>query len=134
MNATIFPAIVCSSVATTSTYLIAVCPTDAPTGAQLRSLNLVSSEDIAPDDNNYFLLQVGKLSGGDFKLLGEQYPLSDGFTSGVVRRKTPASPYLVSRGDLVAVRLVPTGSPATIAALSIAAEWGNLSVASPARR
>jgi len=133
MNA-ISTGIVCSSVATTSTYLLAICPTDAATGAQLRTLNLVSSEDVDPDNDNYFLLQVGKISGGEFKLLGEQYPLSDGFKSGVARQKTPNSPYLVSRGDLVAIRLVPTGAPATIAALSIVPEWGNLSVASPARR
>ena len=115
--------------------LLGCVPLDALAGLQMRAIHLLAGEALAPDPQNFWVLQVGRVSTGTFEMLAPETSFAGGFAANVARTATVAfaQPVVYSRGDLVAVRLSPRGSPPPLVGLSAVPEWGVQAVAASRR-
>lgn len=108
------------------TSLVAIVPQDAQEGAQIRAIHVLAGETISTDERNYWVLQLGVLATGKFRLIAAETPFQGGFTANVATTIPYLDPALVSRGTLVAIRMTPRGDPPPLVGLSVVVEWGIL--------
>ena len=107
--------------------LLAFVPTDATTAAQVRALHLLAGEALASDIHDYWIVQIGIIDGGKFTVITREIALTGGLPANVHRRFAIEDPVLLARGDVLALRVTPRGTPAPLAGLSAIPEWGILS-------
>ena len=121
------PAIYCGDFTSEGVVLLAVIPQIAETGAQLSSLHILTRDRVSSDPQNYWLLQLGKISAGKFQLLGVELPFPGGFPKNVAQEKVFLDPVLLQRGDKLTLRVTPRGAPPPLTGLSVIPEWGIIS-------
>lgn len=121
------PAIFLGNFTSESIRLLGLIPDDAPAGEQVRAFHLLVAEDYHPDVNNYWLLQIGKITGTTFKVLAGEISTASGLTTNVLKSYPLAPPVLYSRGDKMAVRFSPRGLAPPLSAVSGCVEYGVLS-------
>lgn len=109
-----------------STVPLCYVPEDSLDGAQMRALHVLARETIEPDRQNYWICQIGKLKAGSFTLLSAEQSFAGGFPGGVSIRIALEDPTLLTRGDMLALRLLSRGEPSPIVGLSVTPEWGIL--------
>ena len=126
-------AVFCGDFTAERTVLLGYVPLDAAEGAQVRAIHLLAGERLGPDSQNYWLAQLGRLSTGAFKILTPETSCDGGFTANVARSIQYPDPPLLSRGDMLALRMSPRGKPSTLVGLSAVVEWGVLSSRRSAR-
>lgn len=109
-----------------ATRLIAKVPQDALYGPQIRAAHILASETLPPGSDHWGL-QLGRQVTGLFQAATKTFSLSGGIVKDVTVTIPYTDPVLFSRGDLIAVRLIPYGAPAPLVGLSFVPEWGTLS-------
>ena len=118
------PSVFLGDFAVERTVLLGVVPQDSPDGAQMRTFHLLVGETLAPDQNNFWIAQLGKLDTGTFERMSA--PVS--FQSGIVAQRLRSIPFLdpilLSRGDALALRVTPQGMPPPLVGLSVVPEYG----------
>jgi hypothetical protein len=96
-------------------------PIDSP-GVRLRAMSVVVSTEVQKDPSNFWKLQVGLWSVGNFQVLEELY-LQDGVKPSGLRREFQSDPR-GPRGATIALRAFPVGTPAPLEGLSATLEYG----------
>lgn len=104
--------------------LLARVPDDAQVGAQVRALHMLTGEDAALTPLDSWVVQLGILMGGRFRLIAPEMVLSGALPAAVAQRLPLNDPALLARGDSLAMRLTPRGNPPPLAGVSIIVEWG----------
>lgn len=103
------------------TVLFAGLPPEADGGEFLRELSILA-DPLRGDPSNYWVLTIGRFAAGAFKSV-HSLPFPQGFPAVPVRVSfSPEIP--VSRGDLFAIRVTPTGGATSpLTGLSVVAEF-----------
>jgi hypothetical protein len=104
--------------------LIARVPEDAPEGAQVRAIHILVGEEVKLNANDYWLLQLGRISGGSFMVIAREVAFTGTLSPSVVRRVSVEDPALISRGESLAIRMSPRGLPPPLPGVSLVVEWG----------
>lgn len=104
--------------------LLARVPEDALVAAQVRALHFLVGEDAALTPLDYWIVQLGVIMGGQFRIITPEMPLNGQMPAAVLRRLPVEAPALLSRGTSLAVRLTPRGQPPPLAGASCIVEWG----------
>lgn len=104
--------------------LLAYIQEQAAKGGQVAGVHVLVGEDLVVNNLDYWVMQLGRIVSGKFKLIGREIPIDGALSRNVVRRHELKDPLLLSRGDLLALRMSPRGQPAPIVGLSVALEWG----------
>lgn len=114
-------AVYCGDFTVERTVLLASIPLEAETGMTVRTLwVLADTQEALPTD--YWVLTVGKYSGGPFRAI-RTIPFPEGFSDKPQRVSLdPEVP--MSRGDMLALRVYPTGASAVpLTGLSVIPEY-----------
>lgn len=116
-----FPAVYLGDFTAERTVLLAGLPPEAETGEFLRSIAILA-DPLRGDPANCWVLTIGRFAAGAFKSV-HNLPFPEGFPAVPVRVSfTPEIP--VSRGDLLAIRVTPTGGAASpLTGLSVVPEY-----------
>lgn len=104
--------------------LLARVTEDDSEGARVRALHFLVGEDAPLSNTNYWVMQLGRIDTGAFRQLAKEVPLTASFAANQVRRFSLLDPGLVSRGDLLTLRMSPRGLPPPLAGASVVIEWG----------
>ena len=104
--------------------LLARVPDDAQVGAQVRALHFLTGEDADLTPLDYWVVQVGVLMGGSFRLIAPEIPLNGRLVSAVARRLPLEDPALLDRSMSLAAAVVPRGNPPPLVGVSLIVAWG----------
>jgi len=107
------------------TVLLRRIPEDAVDGARMRGLFAVVGEDATFGPSNHWLVQIGRFDDGKaFRSVTREFALDKTLVAGRLYRLDLPDPAIVSRGDILALRISPRGAPTPLVGLSVVPEWG----------
>lgn len=121
---TFAPATYLGDTVTEKTVLLGRVPEDAPEGQRVRALHFTVGETCEASGENFWLLRLGRIFNGKFDSLTREIAIDGSLPAGTVRRYSLLDPALVSRGEILSLRLSPRGAPPPLAGASVVVEWG----------
>jgi hypothetical protein len=103
------------------TTLLSSVPLDAASGTTMRTLWVLADRQ-ASEPSNYWVLTIGSFGTGSFRAI-RTIPFAGGF-SGLPQRVSLDPEVPMQRGELMALRVAPTGDSATpLTGLSVIPEY-----------